>query len=120
MTTTLDSESPSVFSPEIRVGGDHPRVEKFLKIVAQMKLVEWRQNISNMTSEMITLCEMIEEGLKNEKILKGNAIMYAEGGKFFRSYFKSTAMQYAKVGGMKLQLNESDSVCTRILRGLTK
>ena len=86
MSTPDDTDT--AFSIDIQVDGDHPRMQKFLNLVAQMKMVDWRKNQANMTHEMKTLCEMIEEGLNNEKILKGNAIMYAEGGKSLMSSFR--------------------------------
>ena len=110
---------PSVMFDTGRAGitSGHPRAEKFLRMVAQLKTVDWRPRAAEMSPDSYSVCLMVEKGLADEDIIRGQMILYCEGGKVYRTIWKMMAKMYAEAGGVKLD-SGADDMGQKMVRAL--
>jgi hypothetical protein len=99
------------------VTSTHPRASKFLRMVSQLKTVEWRPRASEMSPDSYSVCVMVEKGLRDEDLIRGQMILYCEGGKVYRTIWKMMAKLYAEAGGQTLDAG-NDDVGQRMVRAL--
>ena len=90
---------------DIHIDTNHPRADTFLNIVTQLRGVDWRSRKDKLKSAVCAICAMIEKGLYDDDILKGQLVMYCEGGKLYRAMFKHLSKQYCIAGGVELRLS---------------
>jgi hypothetical protein len=108
--TMFDQSIPGITS-------SHPRAAKFLRMIAQLKTVDWRPRAQEMSADSYSVCVMVEKGIADEDIIRGQLVLYCEGGKMYRTIWKMMAKIYAQAGGQDLDAG-SDDVGQKMVRSL--
>ena len=74
------------------------RANEFMALINELKGVDWRVNLDEMTENEIILCTMLEKNMSCEINIKGSMLMYVRSGSVYRQLFKYMAGVYSKYG----------------------
>jgi hypothetical protein len=108
----------TMYNKEIEpITSTHPRAEKFLRMIAQLKTVDWRPRAAAMNADSYSVCVMVEKGIVDPDIIRGQLVLYCEGGKVYRTIWKMMARIYSEAGGQELDVGKDD-VGQKMVRSL--